>query len=78
MPTVATEGKFRFVVYSRENDFEPPHVHVWMGNEDVWRIELNSGMFMEEPPPGEYRNIVQAYRRHAQAIREPWDSIHGR
>ena len=53
MPTVAIEGQFRFVVNTRENQFEPPHVHVWVGNEDVCRIELNSGSFMEEPPPGE-------------------------
>ena len=25
----------------RENAFEPPHAHVWVGNEDVCRIELN-------------------------------------
>ena len=40
MPTVAMEGRFRFVVNTRENGFEPPHVHVWVGNEDVCRIEL--------------------------------------
>ena len=43
MPTVAIEGRFRFVVNTRENSFEPPHVHVWVGNEDVCRIELNGG-----------------------------------
>ena len=26
MPTVAVEGQFRFVVNTRENAFEPPHV----------------------------------------------------
>ena len=41
MPTVAVEGQFRFVVNTRENRFEPPHVHVWVANEDVCRIELN-------------------------------------
>lgn len=78
MPTVATEGKFRFVVNTRENEFEPPHVHVWMGNEDVCRIELNSGRFMEVPPSGDYRSILHAYRRHAQMVRKAWDSIHRR
>ena len=43
MPTVAVEGQFRFVVNTRENAFEPPHVYVWVGNEDVCRIELNGG-----------------------------------
>jgi len=50
MPAVAREGQFRFVVNTRENEFEPPHVHVWVGNEDVCRIELNRRTFMEEPP----------------------------
>lgn len=78
MPTVAREGQFRFVVNTRENDFEPPHVHVWVGNEDVCRIELNSGRFMDTPPPGEYRNILQAYTRHAEEMRRTWDEIHHR
>ncbi len=58
MPTVAKEGQFRFVVNPQENKFEPPHVHVWVGNEDVCRIELNSSRFMDEPPPGDYRRIL--------------------
>ena len=78
MPTVARERQFRFVVNTRENQFEPPHVHVWVGNEDVCRIELNSGIFMEQPPPGEYRSILQACARHAEAIRRAWDDIHHR
>ena len=78
MPTVASEGQFRFVVNTRENDFEPPHVHVWVGNEDVCRIELNGGSFMDPPPPGNRRSILDAYRRHAAAIRQEWDRIHGR
>ena len=78
MPTVAEEGRFRFVVYTRENDFEPPHVHVWVGNEDVCRLELNGGHFMDSPPPGDQRRILTAYRKHAIAIRLEWDRIHGR
>ena len=78
MPTVATEGQFRFVVNPRENSFEPPHVHVWVGGEDVCRIELNSGAYMDEPPPGNYRNILGAYTRHADEIKKTWDEIHGR
>ncbi len=78
MPTVATEGKFRFVIYPRENTFEPPHVHVWTGSEDLCRIELYSGTFMEEPMPKEHRKILQAYDRHVGAIRKAWDDIHGR
>ncbi len=78
MPTVAREGQFRFVGNTRGNDFEPPHVHVWIGNEDVCHIELNNASFMEEPPPGEYRSILQAYARHAEAIIKAWDDIHHR
>ncbi len=78
MPTVAREGQYRFVVNTRENDFEPPHDHIWVGNEDVCRIDLNSARFMEEPPPGEYRRILQAYARQAEVIRKTWDDIHQR
>ncbi len=78
MPTVPVEGQFRFVVYTREKDFEPPHVHVWVGNEDVCRIELNGGTYMDEPPPGDYRTILTAYARHAIEIRREWDRIHRR
>ena len=78
MPTVATEGQLRFVVNTRKNAFEPPHVHIWVGNEDVCRIELNGGSYMDEPPPGNYRDILQAYTRHATVIRNTWDQIHGR
>ncbi len=53
MPTVAEEGSFRFVIYPRENTFEPPHVHVFVGNEDLCRIELNGQLFMDGPPPGD-------------------------
>lgn len=78
MPTVAEEGKFRFKIYTRENDFEPPHVHVFVGNEEKCRLELNNETFMQNPPPGESRNIITAYRRHAEVIRREWDRIHRR
>ncbi len=78
MPTVAEEGQFRFVIYTREKEFEPPHVHVWVGNEDVCRIELNGGRFMEEPPPGDLGNILGACYRHADTIRRAWDDTHER
>ena len=77
MPTVVIEGQFRFVVNIRENAFEPPHVHVWMGNESVCRIELLSGTFMDAPPPGTQRDIRMLYERHAARIFEAWDAIHG-
>ena len=78
MPTVATEGQFKFRVNTRENAFEPPHVHVWIGNQDLCRIELNGGLFLEDPPPGTQRQVLEAYGQHAATIRAEWDRIHGR
>ena len=78
MPTVVIDGQFRFVVNTRESSFEPPHVHVWVGSEDACRIELNGGTYMDDPPPGDYRDILDAYANHAEAIRKTWDGIHGR
>ena len=77
MSTVAVEGQFRFVVNTRENSFEPPHVHVWIGNEDVCRIELNGRSFMDSPPPGIFRDIMKTYARYADEIWRTWDAIHG-
>jgi hypothetical protein len=77
MPAVLTEGQFRFVINTRENGFEPPHVHVWIGNEDVCRIELNGGTYMENPTPGNFRAIMQLYAGHSVEIRRVWDEIHG-
>ena len=77
MPTVAVEGQFRFVVNTRENRFEPPHVHVWVANEDVCRIELNGGTFMDVPPPCNLRDIMKIYARYAEEIRSAWSTIHG-
>lgn len=78
MPTIVEEGQFRFTIYTRENKFEPPHVHVWIGNDNVYRLELNGGQFMENPPPGNYREILKIYRRYADVIRCEWDRIHRR
>jgi hypothetical protein len=77
MPTVVRDAKYRFAVNTGENGFEPPHVHVWVEGEEVCRIELNGGRYMDEPPPGEYRDILDAYDRHAVAIGRVWDEIHG-
>ena len=63
---------------STEAAFEPPHVHVWIGNEDLCHIELNGGTYMDEPPPGRWREILNAYQKHAVVIRREWDRIHER
>ena len=78
MPTVVDIGEYRFKVNTRENPFEPPHVHVWVGGEDRCRIELNSGTFMEAPPPGDYKAILDAYDTHSASIRAVWDQCHQR
>lgn len=33
---------------------------------------------MDAPPPGNFRDIMQAYARYAEEIRSTWDAIHGR
>ena len=50
---------------------------ITFGNEDVCRIELSGGAFMETPPPGTFRDIMRTYARYAEEIRKTWDSIHG-
>lgn len=77
MPTVVIEGRFRFVINTRENRFEPPHVHVWVDAQDVCRISLLTGSFLESPPSGTYRDILAAYRKHSATIKEIWETIHG-
>jgi hypothetical protein len=78
MPTIFEEGHIRFFLNTHEKTYEPPHIHVWIGKEDVCRLNLIDGSFMENPPPGEYSNIMTAYRKHAASIRRKWDEIHGR
>ena len=75
MPIIVEEGQFRFFIYTRENDFEPPHVHVVFGGEEV-RIELVGGTFMEEPPPGKRRAKLDMFRRYASAIWTAWELLH--
>lgn len=77
MPTVVTEGRFRFVIHTNEKEFEPPHVHVWVDKEDTCRINLLGGIFIEEPPPGTYRDIMEAYRKNSYLINQTWEKIHG-
>ena len=78
MPTVAIVGQYQFVIRTREFDFEPPHVHVRVGNEDWARILLDNGEYSHEPPPGHYRAILEAFDIHAATIREEWFRIHAR
>lgn len=76
MPTVVIEGRFRFVINTRENRYEPPHVHVWVDNQDTCRISLLTGNFLERPPAGTQRDIMDAYRKNLVVIKEMWESIH--
>ena len=77
MPTVAIEGRFRFMVHTNELPYEPPHVHVYAGGESLCRIEIYGGEFMDDPPAGMRRAIFGAYRKHAVEIFRAWDRIHG-
>ena len=45
MPTVVIVSQYQFVIRTREFDFEPPHVHVRVGNEDWARILLDNGEY---------------------------------
>ena len=48
MPTVAVVGQNQFVIRTREFDFEPPHVHARVGNnEDRARILLDNGEYSQ-------------------------------
>ena len=78
MPTVVIEGNLRFVINTRENLNEPPHVHVWIGGQSVCRIGLQDGEFMEKPPDGTARKIMDVYVRHASDFNQVWFSIHKR
>ena len=79
MPTVVTEGQYRFVIRTHEKEFEPPHVHILIGGGDnECRIRLNDGTYMDDPPPGQFRDILDVYEQHAEEIRATWDRIHQR
>lgn len=81
MATVAREGEFVFVVHSREFPYEPPHVHVRLGDGTDVRIELSGGTFMkpdeDRVPPGKRRALLEAYKRQAAEILKVWSKIHG-
>jgi len=74
VPTVAREGEIQFIVRTRDHD--PPHVHVSLPDGKEVRINLNDGSFMDPVPKGKGKTIEQAYRRHAEAIREVWEEYH--
>lgn len=75
MPTVVREGEFSFIIHTRELPFEPPHVHIAFGGEEV-RIELVGGTFMDNPPAGKRRAILDVFHRHVVDLRRAWDEIH--
>ena len=41
-------------------------------------MELNGGTYMDEPPPGSFRDILTVYSKYSEDIRRTWDNIHGR
>ena len=75
MPTVIEEGEYKFIVHTQELPYEPPHVHVRFGGEEV-RINLDSGRFMEKPPGGKGGKIMDIYQRNVVTIKKEWDRIH--
>ena len=79
MPTVATEVQFRFVVNTRENEFEPPHVHVWVGNEDVCRMSSTaSGSWTSRRPATTAASSTHTEDMRTQSERPGTASTRGR
>jgi hypothetical protein len=76
-PTVVRDGEFTFVVHPREPPYEPPHVHVEFGDEEV-RINLEDGTFLEAPPAGKRRALLRAFQRHIWEIRACWKRVRPR
>ena len=74
MPTVGPRtGRYRFMVYPNETGYEPRHVHIFISGRIVCRINIDTGEFMEPPPRGEGRNIMQAYKAYEEKIQAAWE-----
>ena len=67
MPTVAIVGQYQFVIRTREFDFEPPHVHVRVGNEDWARILQDNGDILMS----RLRDIIARSSRLSTPTRPP-------
>ena len=78
MPTVAIVGQYQFVIRTREFDFEPPHVHVRVGNEDWARILQDNGDILMSRLRDIIARSSRAFDAHAATIREEWFRIHAR
>ena len=74
MPTVARENGIRFVIYP--NDHLPPHVHVKLTDGRECRIDLRSGDFMDDAPPGTMNRIRESYFENVAAIVAAWEKYH--
>ena len=78
MPTVVREGDLALAVHPIEKGYEPPHVHVLVGGSDICRINLLTAEFMDEPPPGRRRVILDLYNRHISSCWQEWVRCHGK
>ena len=41
-------------------------------------MESNDGAYTDQPPLGNFRDIMQAHTRHVAEIKATWDAIHWR
>lgn len=80
MPKVITDGRFTFIVYPNERPIEPAHVHVFDGDVDLCRINLDSGQFMGPAyPPQEMGSaILHEYKKYVLDIRRAWNQVSSR
>jgi hypothetical protein len=76
-PTVLRADSYRFLVFSRESPYEPPHVHVRKGGAvaklwlDPLRWEYSEGF-----TPGEQRHIVGLAERNRHFLLRAYRERH--
>ena len=75
-PKIVKEGGIEFWIYPKESGLESPHVHVYMGEQMV-RINLRTGDFMDQAPRGKKRAIMKTFRKYQDIILAAWEEFHG-
>ena len=74
MPIVVYEDSFKFFICP--NDHPPPHVHVKFTDGGDCRIDLLAGDFIDTPPRGTRRKIMEAYYENIERILASWEQYH--
>ena len=78
-PTVLRADGYRFLVFSRESPYEPPHVHVRKGGAvaKLW-LEPIVWEYMEGFTPSEQRRIVELVERSRDLLLRAYRERHQR